>query len=132
MNSCFAKTKGKTMPLKTLLVSTAAMLSILVTTAFAGDPNLNAGQIASLFPGQYEAKVQGYKVKFAGDTTGQLVGQAFGREDRGTWFVQGNTLCVAWRQWTKGQPKCGVIAQQGSWLVANNDSGEMLRFRRSE
>ena len=109
----------------------AAMLMLVGSPAHAGESVLDAGQIASLFPGQYEARIKGYTIRFAGDTGGRLVGRAFGREDHGVWFVQGDSLCVSWRQWTKGQSKCGSIARQGGWLVASNDSGEMLRFKPS-
>ena len=114
-----------------LSIPVVAVLSMLAKPAHAGEPELDAGQIASLFPGQYEARIKGYTVRFAGDTGGRLVGRAFGREDHGIWFVQGDSLCVSWRQWTRGQSKCGSIARQGGWLVASNDSGEMLRFKPS-
>jgi hypothetical protein len=119
------------MSLTKLSVAITVALGMLGTSARAGDLELDALQISGLFPGQYEGKVKGYKIKFAGDTTGRLVGRAFGREDSGTWFIEGNKLCVSWRQWTKGRPKCGSIAQRGRWLVANNNNGEMLRFRAS-
>lgn len=99
--------------------------------ASAGQATLDASAIQALFPGHYEASVAGgYILLISAHGDGSLDGRAFGREDKGRWEIAGDRLCVSWSQWTKGKPKCGDIAQVGSWFTATNaEDGEMLRFR---
>jgi hypothetical protein len=108
-----------------------AIIGLLATGGHAGAGNLDGKWIKGLFPGHFEAKVQGYRVLFAGYRNGGLKGEAYGQQDQGRWFVKGNALCVSWEQWTKGKTQCGSISQQGGWFVVSYDSGEMLKFRRA-
>lgn len=118
-----------TSPLATSIVFVALVLPAAAGPSIAA--NLDGGAIKRLFPGYFEAKVQGYTIHFMGLGNGRLKGEAYGREDRGRWFVKGDTLCVAWERWTKSQAKCGAIAQQAGWFVASDGEGEMLKFRRA-
>ncbi|MBI2720236.1 MAG: hypothetical protein HY245_13515 [Rhizobiales bacterium] len=108
-----------------------AGLGLLGTVGYAGGAGLDGRSIKQLFPGYFEAQVQGYRVEFTGSGNGTLQGIAYGRQDQGRWFVKGNSLCVSWKQWTKGQAKCGLISQQGGWFVASAGGKEVLKFRRS-
>jgi len=117
------------MPSLRSFVYILALLASSSTTAQADTVRLSAQSIKNLFPGHYEARVKGYKVLFSAHRGGKLVGQAFGREDRGKWFVKGRRLCVVWRQWTKGEAKCGSVSKRGKWYVANDAKGQMLSFR---
>lgn len=117
------------MPLLRSFASILALLAVFSMTAQADTLRLGAQSIKNLFPGHYEARVQGYKVLFSAHRGGKLVGQAFGREDRGKWYVKGSRLCVAWRKWTKGKAKCGTVSKRGKWYVASDAKGQMLSFR---
>jgi hypothetical protein len=97
--------------------------------AYAG--SLDGGGIKSLFPGYFEATIQGYRLLFSGYRDGSLQGEAYGRQDRGRWFVTGNDICVSWEQWTKGKTTCGSISQQDGWFVASGGGNEILKFRRA-
>ncbi len=109
--------------------SVLAILSLLCTTSQAGEAPLDAQSIKKLIPGQHEARFKSYKVLFAADRAGRLAGRAHGVIDRGQWYMRGNQLCVVWKQWTEGMPKCGAIWQRGKWFVASNNEGVMLTFR---
>ena len=98
-------------------------------SATAGD--LDSNWIKDLFPGIYEAKVQGTMVNFAGYSNGWLNGATRFDQDRGRWYVQGDQLCVSWEKWTSGKAMCGSISQAGGWFVATGDTGEVLKFRRT-
>lgn len=119
--------------MRSLMSTTAAIaaLGLLATAAYAGSNGLDARSIKGLFPGYFEAKVQGYRVQFTGLGNGTLKGVAYGQQDQGYWSVKDNNLCVAWKEWTKGKSKCGSISQKSGWFVASNSSGEILRFRRA-
>jgi len=104
----------------------------LTLAAQAQAGSLGQAEITRLFPGQFEAKVKGYRVSFAGTRGGSLVGQAYGQKDKGRWYMEGSSLCVVWNKWTKGKAHCGQITQQGGWYVAAGSTGEVLKFRRTD
>jgi hypothetical protein len=107
-----------------------AGIAVMGSPAFAG--NLDAAGVAKLFPGQFEAKVKGYRVFFSGTRGGKLKGEAYGQQDEGRWYAKGGKLCVAWKDWTDGKAMCGVLAQQNGWYVATSAQGEVLKFRRTD
>jgi hypothetical protein len=112
----------------------AALLLVAATLAPAAAEagSLGKGEITNLFPGQFEAKVKGYRVAFAGSKGGTLSGRAYGQQDQGRWYMKGSTLCVVWNKWTKGKAHCGQITRQGGWYVAMSSEGEVLKFRRTD
>lgn len=117
------------MPKLTLIACVVATTAAFSMAAQADTIRLSTTSIKNLFPGHYEARVKGYRVLFSARRGGKLVGQAFGREDRGKWYVKGNRLCVAFRQWTNGKAKCGSVSKRGKWYVASDAKGKVLSFR---
>lgn len=117
------------MPLLRSFASMVTLLALSSMPAQADTLRLGPQSIRNLFPGHYEARVQGYKILFSAHRSGKLVGQAFGRQDRGKWYVKGSRLCVVWRKWTKGKAKCGSVAKRGMWYLASDAKGQMLSFR---
>ena len=111
------------------LASILSVLVVISVPAQADTVRLSAQSIKNLFPGHYEARVKGYKILFSAHRGGKLVGQAFGRTDRGKWSVRGRRLCMAWRKWTEGKVKCGSVSKQGKWYVASDAEGQVLSFR---
>jgi hypothetical protein len=113
---------------------TAASAAMAIVCSFvpvqAGQARLDAASIQQLFPGYYQAEVQGgYTLLIYAKTGGRLEGKAFGREDKGQWTIVGDQLCVSWKSWTKGQSKCGEIIRAGRWYIARNQQdGQLLRF----
>ena len=120
------------MTMRKRLASLLIALTALAAPVAAEAGSVARGEIAKLFPGQFEAKVKGYRVAFSGERNGALSGQAYGQQDEGRWYMQGSALCVVWSKWTDGKPRCGEITQQGGWYVANDGKGEMLKFRRTD
>ena len=116
------------------IASAAVLFGAAALTASAGAEagSLGKSEIAKLFPGQFEAKVKGYRVAFAGSKGGTLSGRAYGQQDKGRWYMKGSTLCVVWNKWTKGKAHCGQITRQGGWYVAMSNEGEVLKVRRTD
>jgi hypothetical protein len=116
------------------MISAAVLIGAAALTVSAGAEagSLGKGEISKLFPGQFEAKVKGYRVSFAGSKGGTLSGSAYGQQDKGRWYMQGSALCVVWNKWTKGKAHCGEITRQGGWYVAMSSEGEVLKFRRTD
>ena len=120
------------MALRTIFAAALIGAAALTAPAMAEAGSLGKGEVAKLFPGQFEAKVKGYRVSFAGSRSGALSGSAYGQQDMGRWYMQGSALCVVWNKWTKGKAHCGQIVQQGGWYVAMSKEGEVLKFRRTD
>ena len=120
------------MILRNTFVALLAGAAALSAAAGAQAGSLGKAEVTKLFPGQFEAKVKGYRVSFAGTRGGALAGSAYGQQDKGRWYMQGSSLCVVWTKWTKGQAHCGEITRQGGWYVAMGNSGEVLKFRRTD
>lgn len=115
-----------------LIASFLIAASTLAAPVAVEAGSLGKGEIARLFPGQFEAKVKGYRVSFSGERNGALSGQAYGQQDEGRWYMKGSALCVVWTKWTDGKPRCGEITQKGGWYVAHDGEGETLKFRRTD
>ena len=120
------------MNLRTALAATLIAATALPLAGIAAAAPLARAEVTKLFPGQFEAKVKGYRVAFAGTKGGALAGRAYGQQDKGRWYMQGASLCVVWNKWTKGEAQCGRITQQGGWYVAVSKTGEVLQFRRTD
>ncbi len=121
--------KGDEMLSLRLFVSILSVVILSATAAHSDPVRLGAQSLKKLFPGHYEARVKGYKILFSAHRGGKLVGQAFGRSDRGKWFVKGRRLCMAWQNWTKGKVKCGSVSRQNNWYIAHDADGQVLLFR---
>jgi hypothetical protein len=120
------------MAIRTITAAVLIGVASLSASTVAEAGSLGKGEITQLFPGQFEAKVKGYRVSFAGSKGGALSGSAYGQQDKGRWYMQGSALCVVWSKWTKGKAHCGQITQQGGWYVAISKEGEVLKFRRTD
>lgn len=114
------------------LTATLAGLGMVIAAGGVEAGSLGSKDIAKIFPGQFEAKVKGYRVFFSGSGGGRLSGQAYGQQDTGRWYVAGSSLCVVFKKWTKGQAKCGALTRQAGWYVASGAQGEVMKFRRTD
>ena len=130
--ACRNQGASSIMNLRTAFAATLIAATILPLAGIAQAAPLGRAEVTKLFPGQFEAKVKGYRVSFAGSRGGTLSGRAYGQQDKGRWYMQGSQLCVVWTKWTKGEAHCGQISQQGGWYVASSAAGEVLKFRRTD
>ena len=79
-----------------------------------------------IWKNRHQAKVQLH-------ADGRIIARSGNKVDTGRWKVDGNALCVAFRSWTHGRYKCGLVARAGNgWFVGMfRKNGEpRLRFRR--
>ena len=119
---------------KTLLVLLAA-LSIAVLspsgTASAGQ-RLSASELHGLFRGVLTGYYQETReIKVQATRAGQLMAWFEGKVDTGTWKVVGNQICVAFKVWTSGKPKCRFVERDGAWYRAVKANGKSkVKFRR--
>ena len=117
--------------LRHITILAASAMGIIATNGAADAGNLDSKSIRSLFPGQFVAVVQGYRINVSASAGGSLAGEAYGYEDRGRWSVKGSSLCITWSEWNKGKTTCGKVSQKSGWFVASGTSGQVLKFRRA-
>ncbi len=102
-----------------------------VATAHTGE-KLSGGEIAALFPGQFEAIWKDkHQVSVVVESDGEMRGSTGMMSDSGQWSIDGDQLCVAFYWWTSNKPRCTeVVLDEGWYLGMHNSSGEpRVRFR---
>jgi hypothetical protein len=115
---------------------TAAALVLLaastsLATAQAGE-KLSAGEIAALFPGQFEAIWKNkHEVNVVAGSDGEMRGTTGIMSDSGRWSIDGDQLCVAFYWWTKNRPRCTEVVRQDGWYhgMLNSKGKPRVRFR---
>lgn len=115
-----------------LIVSTVFLA--VVNVAVAEKRYLSAAELKKL-RGVYHAIWNNkYKAKVQLFADGRVLARSGTRVDTGRWKVRGNALCVAFRTWTHGRYKCGLVARgRNGWyegMFRGSDGRPRLRFRR--
>ncbi len=103
-----------------------AMLLMAGSSVHAADTGtLSSRQLAQLFPGDFQAVVQNYNVRFSANPDGTLVGRVLGSSDSGRWSVRGGKLCISLESWLKGRTNCSAVVKQAGWY-----EGSGVKFRK--
>jgi len=79
--------------------------------------------------GVYTAYWKGRKAKVQIFGNGTLRAQYTNKIDVGRWKVKGDVLCVSFRVWTHGKPKCSTVEREGGWLVGLRNSKGIPRLK---
>ncbi len=107
----------------------AGMLGMPGIEALAqgGERSIPRHELRKMFPGQFQARVKGFDVRFIASGDGRLKGFYGSLTDTGRWSVRGNRLCITLKDWLDGETKCAAVrrASHGPWYLAGN-----IRFRR--
>ncbi len=92
---------------------------------------LSGAQLRALLGkgGVYTAWWKKKKARVQLFSNGTLRAQYTNKIDVGRWSIRGNVMCVSFRVWTHGRPKCGTVVRQGSWLVGLKNSRGIPRLR---
>ncbi|MDP4823596.1 MAG: hypothetical protein NWR47_06580 [Aestuariivirgaceae bacterium] len=102
----------------------AILISLGLGPAMAGE-TLSPRELNRLFPGDFQAVVQNYNVRFSAKTDGTLIGKVLGSSDEGRWSVQGGKLCITLESWLKGRTNCSRVIEQAGWY-----EGSGVKFRK--
>lgn len=120
-------TIGRQLAAAVLLVAASSPFA----TAEAGE-KLSAGEIAALFPGQYEAIWKDkHKVEVVAGIDGEISGSFGIFSGSGQWSIVGDQLCVA-TKWVSGnRPRCSKVEREEGWYLGmHNSKGKpRVRFR---
>ena len=113
------------------LTATAVLAITLfsIISASAGSVSLSSKEIRGLFPGKYEARVDGHTLTISAKSNGTLKGSTFMASDTGRWWLKGSSLCVEWKSWADGETMCGKLSRAGIWYTAKADGKVALKFR---
>ena len=103
----------------------------LAETAEAGR-RLSGSEIRALFRGNLIGYYQETrKISVKATRTGGLLAWFEGKVDSGTWKIVGNKVCVTFKVWTSGKPKCRYVEREGGWYYAVKENGKSkVKFRR--
>jgi hypothetical protein len=106
------------MALKTGLAAAGLIGFFLVQPAEAG--SLEAQKLKALFPGSFQAVVNGWAVHFTARGDGSLIGKFRSKTDTGRWSIKSGQLCIMLTQWLGGRTACSQVVQDGQWYRADN------------
>lgn len=119
---------------KALLVAViAASLAVCgVLDGADARQRLTGGQLRALFQGVLVGFYkETRKITVQATRAGQVIAWFEGKVDTGTWKIVGNQICVAFKVWTSGKPKCRYVERDGRWYYAVNSKGvSKIKFRR--
>lgn len=101
-----------------------ALLALSHGPAPAGQA-LTTPELSRLFPGDFQAVVKNYNVRFFALDDGTLIGRVLGRSDTGRWSVKAGKLCISLSSWLKGRTSCSPVIEQAGWY-----QGSGVRFRK--
>ena len=107
------------------LLAVAGTVGVLCASP-AGADELSSRQLRKLFPGEFNAVVQGTTVQFSARRGGRLIGRYMSSTDKGRWSVRGGKLCIVLDKWMNGKTKCSPVVAEGDWYRAAD-----VRFQRA-
>jgi len=107
------------------LLAVAGTVGVLCASP-AGADELSNRQLRNLFPGQFNAVVQGATLQFTARRGGRLIGHYMSSTDTGHWSVRGGKLCIVLDKWMNGKTKCSTVVAEGDWYRADD-----VRFQRA-
>ncbi len=110
------------------LICIAAVFSALAAPASAQASLLrpeirfiSQAELMSLFPGTFVAEFQKrHKVLIRATGQGELIARHTLQSDRGTWYVMGESLCIRFESWMRGQTVCSPVVGYGPVFVARD------------
>ncbi len=98
----------------TVLAMAGALAFASYAPAGAGE-KVSTNTLKRLFPGQFQAIIKGYKVRFRATGNGRLYGKYKNHKDQGRWSVRSGRLCIMLKEWMNGQTKCSSVTKQNGW-----------------
>lgn len=75
--------------------------------------------LKAMFPGSFEAVVEGYTVSFTAHRDGSLVGRYATVTDSGRWSLRRGELCIMLSSWFDGRTECARVVHDGGWYRAD-------------
>ena len=100
---------------KLSVLAIAGALTLASHSQAGAEEKVSPSTLKRLFPGQFQAIVKGYKVRFRATGNGRLYGTYKNLKDQGRWSVRSGRLCIMLKEWMNGQTKCSSVTKQNGW-----------------
>ena len=112
----------------------AVLVIFTVQPAEAISKYYSNSAIRSLFPGTFEARLDGgRRVLFKASSSGALKARlALGLSDKGRWSVRQNKLCMSLNNWTEGKQFCSRVWKAGIWFAVSSLGQKTILFKRAK
>jgi hypothetical protein len=114
---CHVTTLLRWLP-KTALLAVFSFLS--AAGAEAGE-QLSGRELYRLFPGRFQAVVQGtLVVSITARRDGSLLAEFMSRADTGHWSIRSGQLCIRLSKWRDGRISCSTVVEEAGWYRSND------------
>jgi len=100
---------------KLSVLAIAGALAIASYTPAGAAEKVSSSTLKRLFPGQFQAIIKGYKVRFSAMGNGRLYGKYKNYKDQGRWSVRSGRLCIMLKEWMNGETKCSSVTKRNGW-----------------
>ena len=100
---------------KLSVLAIAGALAVASYAPATAAEKVSSRALKNLFPGQFQAIIKGYKVRFRALGNGRLYGTYKNLKDQGRWSVRRGRLCIMLKEWMNGQTKCSSVTKQNGW-----------------
>lgn len=105
-----------------------AIVGFLIATRAEAGEQLSRRELQQLFPGRFEAIVQGFlAVNITARRDGSLLAEFMSRADTGYWSIRSGKLCIRFSKWLDGRTSCSMVVEEAGWYRSNN-----VVFRKAE
>jgi hypothetical protein len=104
------------------------ILGILTATRAEASEQLSRRELQQLFPGHFEAVVQGILVvSITARRDGSLLAEFMSRADTGHWSIRSGKLCIRFSKWLDGRTRCSMVVEEAGWYRSDN-----IVFKKAE
>jgi hypothetical protein len=105
-----------------------AVLSFLTVIGAKAGEQLSERELKQLFPGRFQAIVQGaLVVSITASRDGSLLGEFMSMSDNGRWSIRSGQLCIRFSKWLNGRTSCAAVVEQAGWYQTSD-----VKFRELE
>jgi hypothetical protein len=105
-----------------------AFLGFLTAAGAEAGEQLSARDLQELFPGRFQAIVQGSLViSITARRDGSLLAEVLTKSDTGEWSIRSGQLCIRFAKWREGRTSCSPVVAEAGWYRGND-----VVFREAE
>ena len=101
-------------------IAAAGLLGFIFAHPLQASGSIEHQTLKAMFPGTFQAVVQGYQLSFVARRDGSLVGQYQSQTDTGRWSIESGQLCIMLSSWLSGRTSCARVVPHGEdWYRAD-------------
>jgi hypothetical protein len=106
----------------------SAIVGFLAISGAEAGEQLSRRELQQLFPGHFEAIVQGILVvSITARGDGSLLAEYMRRADTGHWSIRSGKLCIRFSKWLDGRTRCSMVVEEAGWYRSDK-----IVFKKAE